>query len=171
MGQSPPVVSLLTPTSGTKYDGGQTVSFSGSASDALDGTEPGSAFSWQVDFITNGVAEPFYNLEVPAPFYTASGMSSGTFQVPTDVWQTPTSFYRITMTVTDSLGLTSTVTRDIHPNTTSWTVNANVPNAMFFVDGLLKTSPFTTTVPEAFNRMAPPPEQPRLFPPPPLLPA
>jgi glucose/arabinose dehydrogenase len=145
VGQSPPNATLSTPTSGATYNGGQAISFGGSATDATDGTEPGSAFSWQVDFMTNGVAQPFYSLEVPGPFYTVAGVTSGSFQIPTDVSQTPTSFYRITMTVTDSLGLKTVTTRDIHPNTTSWTVNANVPNSMFFVDGFLKTGSFTTT--------------------------
>jgi glucose/arabinose dehydrogenase/regulation of enolase protein 1 (concanavalin A-like superfamily) len=145
VGQSPPVASLVTPIGGSTYNAGQTISFSGSATDAADGTEPGSAFSWQVDFVANGVVQPFYTYEVPGPFYSTSGTTSGTFTIPTDPTQVPSSFYRITMTVTDSLGLTSVVTRDIHPNTTSWTVNSNVAGAKFSVDGTLQTGSFTTT--------------------------
>ena len=54
----------------------------------MDGTEPASAFTWQVDFMANGVAQPFYVYEVPAPFYTVAGVTSGSFQIPTDVSQT-----------------------------------------------------------------------------------
>jgi PKD repeat protein len=145
VGHSPPVASLLTPTIGSKYNAGQTVSFSGSATDATDGTEPASAFSWQVDFMANGVAQPFYLNEVPGPFYSTSGATGGSFVIPTDPTQVPSSFYRITMTVTDSLGLKTVVTRDIHPNTTSWTVNSNVAGTKFFVDGTLQTGSFTTS--------------------------
>jgi glucose/arabinose dehydrogenase/regulation of enolase protein 1 (concanavalin A-like superfamily) len=145
VGHSPPVATLASPGSGSHYNAGQTISFSGSATDATDGTEPASAFSWKVDFIANGVAKPFYLAEVPGPFYSTSGVTSGSFTIPTDLSNVPSSFYRITMTVTDSLGLTSVVTRDIHPNTTSWTVISNVAGAKFFVDGTLQTGSFTTT--------------------------
>jgi hypothetical protein len=49
------------------------------------------------------------------------------------------------MTVTDSLGVSSVVTRDIHPNVTSWTVNSNVAGASYFVDGTLQTGSFTAS--------------------------
>jgi glucose/arabinose dehydrogenase len=145
VGSSPPTASMLSPTIGATYNGGQTISFSGSATDAVDGSEPGSAFSWQVDFVGNGAVQPFYTYEVPGPFYSASGVSSGSFQIPNDNSNTPSTFYRVTMKVTDSLGLTSTVVRDIHPNLTSWTVGSNVPGSLVFVDGTLQTTPYTTT--------------------------
>lgn len=145
VGSSPPTVSMLSPTVGSTYNGGQTISFGGSATDATDGTEPGGAFSWQVDFVANGVVQPFYTYEVPGPFFSTTGVSSGSFQIPSDVSNTPSTFYRVTMTVTDSLGLTSTVVRDIHPNLTSWTVGSNVPGSLVSVDGTLQTTPYTTT--------------------------
>jgi glucose/arabinose dehydrogenase len=145
VGSSPPTTAILTPTLGSKYNGGQTISFSGSATDAVDGTEPGSAYNWNVDFIANGVTEPFYTYEVPASFYSASGVTGGSFQIPTDYSNTPSSFYRITLTVTDTLGLTSVVSRDIHPNLTSWTVGSSVPGALVVVDGTLQTAPYTTS--------------------------
>ena len=145
VGSSPPTASMLSPTIGATYNGGQTISFSGSATDAVDGAEPGSACSWQVDFVANGVLQPFYAYEVPGPFLSTTGVSSGSFRIPNDVSNTPATFYRVTMTVTDSLGLTSTVVRDIHPNLTSWTVGSNVPGSLVFVDGTLQTTPYTTT--------------------------
>ena len=144
VGSSPPSASMLSPSVGATYNGGQTISFSGSATDAVDVTEPGSAFSWQVDFVANGAVQPFYTYEVPGPFFSTSGVSSGSLQIPNDNSNTPSTFYRVTMTVTDSLGLTSTVVRDIHPNLTSWTVGSNVPGSLVFVDGTLQTTPYTT---------------------------
>jgi glucose/arabinose dehydrogenase len=145
VGHTAPTASINSPGVSATYNGGQTISFGGSATDGVDGTEPASAFSWQVDFIANGVVQPFYNFEVPYPFYTAAGVASGSFQIPADISQTPSTFYRLTMTVTDSLGLSTVVTRDIHPNLTSWTVNSSVPNGMFWVDGSLKTNSFSTS--------------------------
>ena len=145
VGSSPPNASILSPVLNAKYNAGATISFSGSATDATDGTLPPSAFSWQVDFIANGVVQPFYTLEVPGPFYSATGVSGGSFQIPNDVSNTPSTFYRLTMTATDSLGLTTTVVRDIHPNLTSWAVHSNVSGAMVSVDGTLQSTPYTTS--------------------------
>jgi PKD repeat protein len=146
VGQSPPVASIDSPVLSATYNAGDTISFSGSATDAVDGTLPASDFTWQVDFIANGLAKPSYFYEVPGPFYgPVSGVSSGAFQIPTDNSNVPSSFYRITMTVTNSLGLTTVVTRDIHPNVTTWTANSSVAGAKFWVDGYLKTNSFTTS--------------------------
>jgi glucose/arabinose dehydrogenase/regulation of enolase protein 1 (concanavalin A-like superfamily) len=145
VGSSPPAATMLSPTIGTTYNGGSAISFSGVATDALDGAEPGSAFSWRVDFISAGVVQPFYTYEAPGPFYSTSGVTSGSFQIPTDVSNTPSTFYRLTMTATDSLGLTTTVTRDIHPNLTGWTVGSNVAGSLVFVDGTLQRTPYTTS--------------------------
>ncbi len=146
VGNTPPNASITTPAVNATYNGGDTISFSGTATDAKDGTLPASDYTWQVDFYNTGVAQPFYSFEVPQPFYgPVSGVTSGSFQIPQDLSNTASTFYRITMTVVDSLGLQTVVTRDIHPNTTNWSVNTNVPGAAYVVDGTWHTSPSPST--------------------------
>jgi len=146
VGNTPPNASITTPAVNATYNGGDTISFSGTATDAVDGTLPASDYTWQVDFYNTGVAQPFYSFEVPQPFYgPVSGVTSGSFQIPQDLSNTASTFYRITMTVVDSLGLQTVVTRDIHPNTTNWSVNTNVPGAAYVVDGTWHTSPSPST--------------------------
>lgn len=145
VGNTPPSASITSPAINATYNGGDTISFSGSATDAQDGTLPASDFTWQVDFYSNGVAQPFYSAEVPQPFYgPVSGVTSGSFQIPQDLSNTASTFYRITMTVVDSLGLETVVTRNIHPNTTNWSVNTNVTGAAYVVDGTWHTTAYTT---------------------------
>jgi glucose/arabinose dehydrogenase len=145
VGQTAPSASIDSPLLNATYNAGGSISFSGSATDAVDGMLPPSAFTWQVDFIANGVAKPSYLSEVPGPYYgPVGGVSSGSFAIGNDNWNVPSSFYRITMTATDSLGLSTTVTRDIHPNLTNFTVTSNVPGSLVFVDGTLQTAPYTT---------------------------
>jgi uncharacterized repeat protein (TIGR01451 family) len=142
VGHSPPSASISAP--GT-YNAGDTVSFSGTASDANDGMLPAYAYKWKVDFYSNGVAQPVYAAEVPYPFYgPTSGITSGSFQIPSDPSQTPSSFYRITLTVTDSLGIQTVVTKDLHPNLTTWSASANVPGAGYVLDGTWQTGPYST---------------------------
>jgi uncharacterized repeat protein (TIGR01451 family) len=137
-----PTASITAPAT---YNAGDTVAFSGTATDPADGTLPAYDYRWKTDFYSNGVAAPSYRDEVPYSFYgPATGVTAGTFQIPADPSQTPSSFYRITLTVTDSSGLQTVVTKDIHPNLTSWSAGANVPGAGYSVDGTWHTGPFTT---------------------------
>jgi uncharacterized repeat protein (TIGR01451 family) len=132
-------------TAPATYNAGDTVSFSGTATDPTDGTLPGYDYTWQVDFVSNGVVQPTYYAEVPGPFYgPQTGSTSGSFTVPTDPTQVPGSYYRITLTVTDSQGLQTVVTRNVLPNLTSWTVTDPVPGAGYFVDGAWHTGTYTT---------------------------
>jgi glucose/arabinose dehydrogenase len=143
VGQSPPTAAINAPST---YNAGDTVSFSGSATDPVDGTLQPYAYSWKVDYYANGVVRPSYYAEVADPFYgPLSGVTSGSFTIPTDPSQVPGSFYRITLSVTDSAGLQSVVTHDIHPNLTSWSANTNVAGAGYFVDGSWQTGPSSTT--------------------------
>ena len=145
VGHTPPTASITSPLVNATYNAGDTISFSGTATDAVDGTLPASAYTWQVDFYSNGVAQPFYSSEAAQPFYgPVTGVTSGTFQIPQDLSNTASTFYRITMTVVDSQGLQTVVTRDIHPNTTNWSVNTNIPGAAYVVDGTWHTAPYMT---------------------------
>jgi uncharacterized repeat protein (TIGR01451 family) len=119
------------------YNAGDPISFSGSATDAAtgtgtvgDGSLPASAFTWKADFISNGVAQPFYLHENPHPFFgPVSGVTGGSFTIPTDVSNSAGTLYRITLTVVNSAGVPTVVTKDITPNTASWTVNTNTCQA------------------------------------------
>jgi glucose/arabinose dehydrogenase/regulation of enolase protein 1 (concanavalin A-like superfamily) len=146
VGKTAPSATITAPAAGATFTGGQTINFSGSATDAVDGVEPAGAFKWQVDFIANGVTQPFYLNEVPGSFYgPVSGVTGGNFKVPTDNSITPSSFFRITMSVTNSLGIPTVVTQDIHPATASRTVKANVAGAPYYIDGAWQTTPTTVT--------------------------
>lgn len=129
-------------TAPATYNGGDTLSFSGTATDPTDGTLPASAYTWQVDYLTNGVVQPFYSAEVAGPFYgPVTGSTSGSVTPPRTHSSDTTSRYRISLTVVDSLGITTTVTKDVTPNPTSWTASANVPGGGYYLDGVLQTGP------------------------------
>jgi glucose/arabinose dehydrogenase len=130
-----PTATITTPTEGTKYNAGQTISYSGTGIDTEDGTLPASAFTWEVVFHHADHTHPFI-----APF---SGVTEGTFEIPrtghteTDVW------YRIRLTVTDAEGATHTVTRDIFPNVVSITINTEPPGLQITLDGQPRIAPYT----------------------------
>jgi uncharacterized repeat protein (TIGR01451 family) len=137
VGPSPPVVSVTVPST---YDAGQTVPFSATATDPQGGVLPPSAYSWKVDFYSHGVLQPSYFAEVADDFYgPVSGITNGSFTIPSDNSQIPGSYYLLTLTVTDALGLQTTVTRELTPNLTSWTATTDVPGAGYSVDGSWET--------------------------------
>jgi len=128
-----PTATILTPSSGTRFTAGVTVNFTGQGIDPEDGTLAASRFTWQVDYITSiasgtPVLRPFV-----APF---SGATGGSFTPATTGPYTLTDVaYRITLTVTDSNGRTSTTFRDLTPNTATITVQTNVAGLTVTLDG------------------------------------
>ena len=142
VGPRPPTATITAPLT---YNAGNTINFSGTATDPVDGTLPPYAYNWQVDYIKDGVVQPSWNAEIQDPFYgPVSGITSGSFQIPADPSQVPGSFYRITLTVTDSKGLQTVVTKDIQPNLTSWSVKDPTAGTGYFVDGAWHTGTYTT---------------------------
>ena len=132
----PPVATILQPAAGTLYSAGTTINFSGSGTDAEDGTLPPSAFTWQVLLHHDAHTHPFI-----AP---VTGIRSGTFTIPAADHTEHNVWYRIHLTVTDSSGGKHTVTRDVLPRKSQITVVTNPPGLSVAIDGQPQQTPSTT---------------------------
>ena len=90
-----PSATILQPAAGSLYSGGQTVAYSGSASDPQDGTLPPSAFTWTVHFHHAEHVHPFvpHERRHERLLRRAHGRSHGVGR-----------WYRITLSVRDSAG-------------------------------------------------------------------
>jgi glucose/arabinose dehydrogenase len=131
----PPVPTILTPTAGTHFSYGDTINYSGSATDPEDGTLGGSAFTWSVDYFTAGVPT-----QVVPP---TSGSTSGQFTIPTTSAYTGTDvFYRIHLVVHDSNNAMTEVTRDLAPNTALVTLDTVPTGQNVQLDGTSYTAPY-----------------------------
>ncbi len=73
-----------------------------------------------------------------------SGYTSGSFTIPTTGHTATNVWYRIYLTVTDSVGLTQTSYVDIHPRTTNITLQTNPPGLHLLLDDLPTATPLTT---------------------------
>ena len=104
-GNTPPVPTFAAPADRGNYTDGQLVTLSGSATDAQDGTLPGSAISWRILLHHGQHTHPFNDL--------AGAQASFTPLIDHDA----DAYYEITMTARDSGGLTATRTIRLDPRT------------------------------------------------------
>ncbi|KAA3663097.1 MAG: PKD domain-containing protein, partial [Calditrichaeota bacterium] len=87
-----PVPVITSPGIGANYPSGQSISFTGDATDYEDGTVPASRFTWRAS-----------GPGIPSGYILASGTKSGTTPVPPG-----TGTYTISLQVNDSEGLSAT---------------------------------------------------------------
>jgi hypothetical protein len=128
------------------------VTYAGTGSDAEDGTLPGTAFTWQVDFLHDTHSHPFVAAR--------SGATSGTFTIPTTGETSANVRYRIFLTVRDSQGLVHQTFRDILPQKVTLSLASSPPGLQLRLDGQPVTTPhsFESVVGIVRNLSAPSPQ-------------
>jgi hypothetical protein len=127
-----PSVTISSPTVGTKYNWGQTVSFAGSAVDPEDGTLAASKLNWEIRFYHQ--TSPDGTGLHSHPFETFTGVANGSIVV--DFPETsPYVWYEFILTATDSKGATASKSVDINPNLGSFTVQSNPAGLQLLLDG------------------------------------
>jgi len=132
-GNTPPTPVIDTPSPSRTWAVGDTINFSGHATDAQDGTLPASALSWQV-IIHHG--DHTHMVE------TRPGVASGSFNAPDHDYP---SYLELRLTATDSGGLTATATVNLQPRTANLTFQSS-PTALQLTTGLTTArAPFTIT--------------------------
>ena len=146
----PPVGTITAPVEGATFAAGETINFSGTATDAQDGALPASAFTWEVYYYTslnNGTGG------VRRPYATFPGVTSGSFTAA-DVgpYTNADVLYRIELVVQDSGGLTGRAVRDVLPRTSSVTLDSSVPGLSLNLDGQPQAAPYTFVGVEGFRR-------------------
>jgi glucose/arabinose dehydrogenase/PKD repeat protein len=130
---APPTASILTPTDGATFRAGDVINFSGDATDPDDGALAASAFTWNVDFLHDGHVHP--GLVLP-------GSKSGSFTIPTTGHDfSGNTRYRITLTVTDSAGLTDTKSVVVWPQKVNLTLRTLPAGGVIYLDGIARTTP------------------------------
>ena len=138
-----PVPTIASPTDGATFRASDVITYSGTATDVEDGNLPASAFAWTIDFLHDGHVHPGQ---------TVTGVKTGTFTIPTTGHDfSGTTRYRITLTVTDSTGLTSTTTVLIWPQKVNLTFDSLPSGLSLYLDGIAHTTPFVYDTLIGFN--------------------
>lgn len=140
-GNTPPVATIASPADGSHYNVGDTIAFSGSGTDAQDGSEPPANLAWSV--VMYHCLDITYSSCHTHPQMTVTG-TGGSFPV-TD--HGDFTYFVIYLTVTDSGGLTNTKQVTITPNRVNISFNSIPPGIIIAIDSGTGTAPFTHSVP------------------------
>jgi glucose/arabinose dehydrogenase len=137
VGNTPPTPTIATPAPGTTWKVGDVVSFSGSATDQQDGTIPASRLSWSL------VIQHCPSNCHQHPIQTFSGVAGGSFTAPDHEYP---SYLELTLTATDSGGLTGTRTLRLDPRTVVLSFQTTPGGLRLAINGTQGTATFTRTV-------------------------
>jgi glucose/arabinose dehydrogenase len=116
-----PTVSIVSPLPTLKWNADDVVHFEATATDTEDGTLPASAYSWSIDLFHEDIPGAGHSHPGASP----QGASAGNFTASNQGEKTPNVWYRFTVKVTDSNGLTATTFVDIKPNLVDVTVTSS----------------------------------------------
>jgi glucose/arabinose dehydrogenase/regulation of enolase protein 1 (concanavalin A-like superfamily) len=136
-GNTPPTPTILTPSSLLTWKVGDTINFSGQATDTQDGVLPASALFWSV-IIHHCPSNCHTHV-----YQTFTGVANGSFPAPDHEYP---AYLEIQLTATDSGGLTGTTSVNLNPQTVDLTFQTNPTGLTLSVGTFSGTSPFTRTV-------------------------
>jgi glucose/arabinose dehydrogenase len=128
---TPPTVSLLSPSPSFRYAIGDTINLHVDAQDTQDGPLPDAQISTQVRLIHLDHFHPITDFTGRTASFVALDHGSDF------------TFYEIITTATDDFGRTTTSTFDILPNKQPVTISSTPPGVTLSVDGDQATTPYT----------------------------
>lgn len=136
-GNQPPVATITSPTSSTRWAVGETIAFAGSAVDEEDGPLPASALSWNL--VLHHCPASCHTHQIQS----FEGVASGEVVAPDHEYP---SHLELQLVATDSDGQQSVATQRIDPRTVDLTF-ASVPSGLTVAVGSgSAVTPFTRTV-------------------------
>jgi glucose/arabinose dehydrogenase len=136
---TPPVPTITTPATGTHWRVGQTIAFSGSATDTQDGSIPSSGLSWSLllHHCSSSIDCHVHGIE------SYPAVASGSFVVPDHSYP---SYLELRLTARDSAGLTATRAVRLDPTTVDLAFAAEPSGLLLSASGVTGQTPFTRRV-------------------------
>ena len=135
MGNDPPAALIDAATA--PWVVGQTITFSGHATDPEEGTLAASRLSWQV--VLNHCPQDCHE----HPLQTIAGVASGSFSAPDHEFP---AHLELRLTATDAQGLSNTTSRRLDPSTVDLTFATTPTGLALTVGGATQNAPLTRTV-------------------------
>jgi glucose/arabinose dehydrogenase len=136
VGNTPPTVVIDTPAAGTTWKVGDTITFSGHATDPQEGTLAAAALTWSL------VLQHCPSTCHEHPLQTWSGAASGSFVAPDHEYP---SYLDLRLTATDSGASSSTTSVRLDPQTVNLTFATAPSGLTLAVGSSSQPAPFTRT--------------------------
>jgi PKD repeat protein len=136
-GNTPPTPVIDTPSSSKTWKVGDTILFSGHATDTQDGTEPASRLSWTLVLFHCPSDCHTHTLQ------TIPGVSSGSFVAPDHDYP---SHLELKLTATDANGLSASTSVELDPKTVALTLASKPAGLQLGIGTISRAAPFTRTV-------------------------
>lgn len=135
-----PAAQMTAPADGTTFQAGQAMAYAGTAADVEDGPLSATAFRWWVDLHHHAEGHRHHHTHPFQP--PVDGVISGSFEIPPEVHDQDI-WLRLHLSVTDTDGLTATVTRDLLPQRAALTFATRPPGLRLTLDGQPLVAPMT----------------------------
>jgi PKD repeat protein len=139
VGNSPPTATISSPASSLRWKVGDTVTFSGGATDPQSGTLPASTLSWSLVLHHCDSAQSCHQ----HPVQDFEDVASGSFAAPDH--EHP-SYLELTLTATDPGGLSDTDSVRLDPQTVDLSFQSSPTGLQLTVGATGQAAPFTRTV-------------------------
>ncbi len=135
-GNAIPVATISSPAPGATFAVGDTITLTGTATDAEDGVLGPTALSWTVLLHHLGHTHPFFG---PTPG------NNLTFLAPTpeDLAAAASSYLEVVLTATDSQSAAGTASRNLDPRKVNLTFATNPAGLTLLVQNVAVTGPYT----------------------------
>ncbi|MFC0530437.1 discoidin domain-containing protein [Phytohabitans kaempferiae] len=138
-GNGAPVAVIDSPAASLTWKVGDTITFSGRATDPQQGTLPASALRWRL--LQHHCVAPT-NCHVHA-YQDWVGVAGASFPAPDHEYP---SYLELVLTATDASGLASTTSVRLNPRTVNLTFASSPPGLRVAVGSTAQVTPFTRTV-------------------------
>lgn len=136
VGNTPPTAVIDTPVAGTTWRVGDTIGFSGHATDAQSGNLPASALTWSL------VLHHCPSTCHEHPLQTFAGVASGSFVAPDHEYP---AYLELRLTATDPGGLSHTTSVQLDPQTVQLSFASSPTGLTLAVGSTSQAAPFTRT--------------------------
>ena len=136
-----PQASIDTPAASLQWRPGQQITFTGSATDAEDGSLGAAALSWTLD-LHHCALDDASNCHVHR-VQEWNGDAGDVFSAPDHEYP---SYLELTLTARDSFGVTDVERLRLDPQTVQLSFASSPPGLQLSVGGVTSTTPFTRTV-------------------------
>ncbi len=147
-GNSAPVVTITAPSALNTWKVGDTIAYSGTASDPEDGPLSGNSLNWEVGIVHGSHNHP--------AIYTSTG-NSGSFGAPD---HGNNLYFEVCLTATDSQGLKTRKCVDVQPQLTTFKFDCVPAGQQIAFAGVYYNAPFTlTSIVGSLQAIAAPTEQ------------